>query len=104
MSVKVPPHRPTKGELDAAKAIALPSSDQDLQALFELAHRADEQGQLREALNLLMAAALARPDDWRIYEAFGGLYKDLGREQDAAACFSQAHELREATNVTPGAR
>jgi Flp pilus assembly protein TadD len=94
MSVKIPPHRPTQGELDAARAMELPSADQDVQALFELAHRADNQGQLTDALNLLRAAALARPDDWRIYAAFGGLYKDLGREADAAACFSQAHALQ----------
>jgi Flp pilus assembly protein TadD len=94
MTVKIPPHRPTQGELDAAKTLQLPATDKDVQALFELAHRADEQGQLREALNLLQAAALARPDDPRIYAAFGGLYQDLGREADAAACFSQAHALQ----------
>jgi Flp pilus assembly protein TadD len=94
MSVQIPPHRPTQGELDAAKGMALPQSDQDVEALFELAHRADDQGRLGDALNLLRAAALARPDDWRIYEAFGALYRDMGREAEAAACFSQAHALR----------
>lgn len=94
MSVNIPPHRPTQGELEAARAMALPQSEKDVEALFELAHRADDQGKPGDALNLLRAAALARPDDWRIYEAFGGLYRDLGREADAAACFSQAQALK----------
>lgn len=94
MSVRAPPHRPTAGELDAARAMALPSSDDDVQAMFQLAHRADAHGQLGEAINVLCAAALARPDDWRIYQAFGGLYRDMGRKTEAEACFTQAAALR----------
>jgi Flp pilus assembly protein TadD len=94
MTVKTAPHRPTAGELDAAKAMQLPMTDQDVQALFQLAHKADSQGQLAEAINVLQAAALARPDDWRIYEAFGGLYRGLGKDAEAEACFKEAKALR----------
>jgi Flp pilus assembly protein TadD len=95
MTIALPPHRPTPGELEAARAMELPATDAYVDAMLELVHVARTRSQTAEALNILRALVLARPEDRRIYQAFGVLYTDLGQQADAAACFAQASALDE---------
>ena len=102
MSVKLPPHRPTEGELDAARKLNAPATEVYVASLFRLAQEAELQGQHPQALAFLRAVALARPDDPRVYQALGAVYQQLEQLVDAAACFSQAAMLRQTPSPHAG--
>ena len=93
MTIALPPHRPTPGELDAARKMKLPAGEDYLRSMLELAQTARNHRQPEEALNILRAVVLSSPDEPRLYHAFGVLYTELGRPADAAACFSEETRL-----------
>ncbi len=99
MSVDHPPHRPDDEELSGAKKLDLPSDDQHANAMLELARRAFERKLYDDAMKILKGLVLGRPDDPRIYEAFGVLHQIQGRGEDARLCFEAALALDPETIV-----
>jgi Flp pilus assembly protein TadD len=93
MSVNEPPHRPTAGELDAARQMNLPNRDDYLAAMLELAHRALSEGQPDRSIDVLKSLAMVRPDDPRIYEALSASYQKLGKVEPARMCSEEALRL-----------
>jgi Flp pilus assembly protein TadD len=76
----------------------LPTDDGYVEAMLDLVHIGRAQGAPNEALNILSALTLARPDDPRLYRALGILYRELGRPADAARCSEEAARLSKEEN------
>lgn len=99
MSVDQPPHRPSKEELEGAKKLKLPGGDEHADATLQLAKRAFQQKSYDNAMAILEGLVIARPDDPRIYEAFGVVHQGKGEPDAAVLCFEAAVELDESTPV-----
>jgi predicted Zn-dependent protease len=99
MSVDRVPHLPDAEELEGAKKLGLPGDDQTARVMLDLARRAFERRSYDDAMKVLKGLAIARPDDPRIYEAFGVLHQAEGRMDDARLCFETALSLDRETIV-----
>lgn len=99
MSVDEPPHRPSDEEIEGAKSLKLPGGDAHADASLQLARRAFEQKNYDNAMAILEGLVIARPDDARIYEAFGVVHQAKGEPDAAVLCFEAAIDLDESTVV-----
>jgi Tfp pilus assembly protein PilF len=99
MSVDQVPHRPDAEELEGAKKLGLTGDDQYANAMLDLARRAFEKRSYANAMKVLKGLVLSRPEDPRVYEAFGVLHQAEGRPDDARLCFETAFSIDRETIV-----
>jgi tetratricopeptide (TPR) repeat protein len=99
MSVDQVPHRPDHEELEGARKLGLTGDDQYANVMLALARRAFEKRSYGDMMKVLKGLVISRPDDPRIYEAFGILHQAEGRADDARRCFETAYALDRETIV-----
>ena len=99
MSVDQVPHRPDDEEVEGAKKLGLSGDDQTANVMLDLARRAFERRSYDNAMKVLKGLVISRPDDPRIYEAFGILHQAEGRLDAARRCFEAAFTLDRETIV-----
>jgi Flp pilus assembly protein TadD len=90
MTIHRPPHRPTKGEIAAARMIDLPNDEEYARSMLDLAGAAFNAGAHSRAIDVLKGLALSRPNDARIYEALAAVYQVIGQPEEAELCFRAA--------------
>ncbi len=93
MGVAQPPHRPTPGELEATRRMNLPQSDGYVDSMLALAAKALAERRAEHAIDVLKGLVMIRPDDPRVYEAFGQGYQLLGQQAAAQLCLAEAAKL-----------
>jgi Flp pilus assembly protein TadD len=99
MTVDRPPHRPDDEEVRGAKKLGLPASDEHADTMLAAARKAFEAKSYANAIAILEGIVIARPDDPRIYEAFGVVHLALGEPDAARLCFEAAVEIDPTTVV-----
>jgi Flp pilus assembly protein TadD len=90
MTIAHVPHRPSAEEHEAALSLALPADAHFADQMLAAAGKAFARSSYLDALNILKGIVITRPDDARVYEALGVLYRAWGARAAAVRCFEEA--------------
>lgn len=93
MTLAHPPHRPTDLEHQTGLELGLARDDAHARTILQIVGAGFANRKYDACLALLKPLVRVRPDDARIYEAFGLLYQVRGDLPSARACFEQALAL-----------